>query len=103
MEKLLLTPEEAAQALGIGRSKLYRLLAQGSLESVKLGGSRRVSPEALREFVTWLYGIGDQGQVRGLSDGAPCVNVDAECRAKHLREESVMLANSDERRTGWTQ
>ena len=49
--RLLLTPEEAAQALGIGRTKLYRLLAEGFLPSVRIGGSRRISTEALDRFV----------------------------------------------------
>lgn len=51
MEKLLLTPEEAALALSIGRSKLYELLACGALRSVRIGASRRVPADALREFV----------------------------------------------------
>ena len=49
--RLLLTPEEAAQALGIGRTKLYRLLHEGFLPSVRIGGSRRISTEALDRFV----------------------------------------------------
>jgi excisionase family DNA binding protein len=52
--KLLLTPEEAARALGIGRTKLYELLATAKLPSVRIGGSRRVSVEALTEFVHCL-------------------------------------------------
>jgi len=51
MHKLLLTPEEAAKALSISRSKLYELLATGSLESVRIGTSRRISTLALDEFV----------------------------------------------------
>ena len=31
MDKLLLTPTEAADALGIGRSKVYELLRAGTL------------------------------------------------------------------------
>ena len=31
MDKLLLTPDEAAQVLGIGRSKVYELLASRQL------------------------------------------------------------------------
>jgi excisionase family DNA binding protein len=31
MDKVLLTPVEAARALGIGRSKLYELLQSGRL------------------------------------------------------------------------
>jgi excisionase family DNA binding protein len=52
--KLLLTPEEAARALGIGRTKLYELLATAKLPSVRIGGSRRVSVDALTEFVRRL-------------------------------------------------
>jgi excisionase family DNA binding protein len=51
---LLLTPEEAAQALRVGRSKVYDLMRSGALRSVKIGGSRRISATALAEFVTAL-------------------------------------------------
>ena len=51
---LLLTPEEAARALRVGRSKVYELMRSGQLRSVKLGGSRRVSTKALAEFVARL-------------------------------------------------
>lgn len=37
MDKLLLTPAEAAEALGIGRSKVYELLASGQLPAVRVG------------------------------------------------------------------
>jgi excisionase family DNA binding protein len=51
---LLLTPEEAAKALRVGRSKVYDLIRSGTLRSVKIGGSRRISATALAEFVTAL-------------------------------------------------
>jgi excisionase family DNA binding protein len=51
---LLLTPEEVAKALRVGRSKVYELIRSGSLRSVKIGGSRRISATALAEFVTSL-------------------------------------------------
>ena len=54
LPRILLTPEEAAQALGIGRTKLYALLATAKLPSVRIGGSRRVSVDALTEFVRRL-------------------------------------------------
>lgn len=54
MERLLLTAKEAADALGIGRSKVYELMMSGELESVRIGGSRRVPVEALRDFVNTL-------------------------------------------------
>jgi len=46
----LLSIEEAAQALGIGRSRLYDELAAGRLRSVKLGRRRLVPSSAIREF-----------------------------------------------------
>ncbi len=54
MEKLLLTPEEASEALSIGRSKLYELLADGTLESVVIGACRRVPRAAIEQFVDRL-------------------------------------------------
>ena len=51
MLKLLMTPEEAAESLSISRSKLYELLAAGEVESVRIGGSRRIPVDGLVEFV----------------------------------------------------
>jgi excisionase family DNA binding protein len=49
--KLLLTPEEAAEVLSLGRTTVYRLLAREALPSVKIGASRRIPFVALREYV----------------------------------------------------
>ena len=54
MDKVLLTPIEAAVALGIGRSKVYELLRSGALESVHIGRSRRVPTEAVHSFAMAL-------------------------------------------------
>lgn len=54
VSKLLYTPEEAAQALGISRSKLYVLLAAGDIASVQVGRSRRVRVATLERFVDSL-------------------------------------------------
>lgn len=51
---LLLTPEEAAAALGICRTKVYELMGTGKLESVRIGTSRRIAVAALEEFVQRL-------------------------------------------------
>ncbi|MER7500410.1 helix-turn-helix domain-containing protein [Nonomuraea pusilla] len=51
---LLLRPEEAAQSLGIGRTKIYELIRTGALRSVRIGALRRVPASALTEFVTHL-------------------------------------------------
>ncbi len=53
-DRLLLTAEEVAQALGIGRSKVYELMASGQLRSVAIGRLRRVPAERLAEFVARL-------------------------------------------------
>jgi excisionase family DNA binding protein len=52
--RLLLSPVEAARALSVSRSKLYRLLKQGRLESVHLDGNRRIPVSSLEAFVRSL-------------------------------------------------
>lgn len=54
-EKLLLTAEEAANVLSIGRTKVYELIALGELESVTVGRSRRVPVASLARFVERLH------------------------------------------------
>lgn len=54
MDKLMLTPEEAAEALGVGRSTLYDLLRLQEIPSVKIGRSRRIPVSALRDFADRL-------------------------------------------------
>lgn len=50
-ERVTLRPEEAAQRLGVSRTVVYRLIAEGRIRSLKIGRSRRVSVDALRAFV----------------------------------------------------
>lgn len=54
MDRLLLSPEEAAEVLSIGRTRLYHLLATGALRSVQIGRSRRIPAAGLTEFVARL-------------------------------------------------
>jgi excisionase family DNA binding protein len=54
MNKLLLTPEEAAEVLAIGRTRVYALMRSGDLMSVQIGHSRRVPVEALTTYVAAL-------------------------------------------------
>jgi len=54
VDRLLLTPAEAAQALGIGRTKVYELMASSALASVQIGRCRRVPRDALAELVLSL-------------------------------------------------
>lgn len=52
--KILLSVTEAADAVGVCRSKLYELLADGKLESVKIGARRLIPADALEAFVSDL-------------------------------------------------
>lgn len=74
---LLLTPEEAALRLGVGRTTLYRLLSTGDLRSVTIGRSRRVSAHALNAYVAALDGHTDArvppaDRAERHSDPLPC-------------------------------
>jgi excisionase family DNA binding protein len=55
VDKLLFTPREVAQLLGISRSSLYELLRRGEIASVRIGRSRRVPRAALSAFVDQLH------------------------------------------------
>ncbi|MFD1573280.1 helix-turn-helix domain-containing protein [Agromyces cerinus subsp. nitratus] len=50
----MLTPEEVADALGIGRSTVYDLMRLNAITSVKIGRSRRVPVSAVREYAERL-------------------------------------------------
>lgn len=67
MNKVLLRPQEAAAALGIGRSKLYELMAAGQLESVHIGTCRRIPRSALDSFVDELRHTSTSGTTESLS------------------------------------
>ena len=54
MTKLLLTAREAADVLGISRTKVYDLLRVGEIESVRIGGARRIPSDALTAYVERL-------------------------------------------------
>ncbi len=54
MEKLLVTPEEAAEVLGLGRSTVYELMRLRRLESVRIGACRRIPVGAIQDFVERL-------------------------------------------------
>jgi excisionase family DNA binding protein len=54
MNPLLLTAEEAAELLNIGRCKVYDLLRAGELESVKIGRLRRIPREAVHDYARRL-------------------------------------------------
>ncbi|CAN5291712.1 hypothetical protein BH09ACT12_BH09ACT12_05480 [soil metagenome] len=51
---LLLRVEEAALRLGIGRTSMYRLVMTGEVESVQIGGLRRIPAPCLLEYIDRL-------------------------------------------------
>ena len=53
-EKLLLTVSEAAEMLGLGRTKVYQLVTDGALDSVAIGRARRIPAIAVEQFVRRL-------------------------------------------------
>ncbi len=65
--KLLLSPAGAASALSISRSKVYRLLREGRLQSVMLDGNRRIPLASLVRLIDDLLDVaalGDNGSTR---------------------------------------
>lgn len=51
VEKLLLSPEEAAEILGVTRSTIYDLMRMRILASIKIGRRRLVPVQACKEMV----------------------------------------------------
>ena len=51
---VLLTAEEVAEILSVGRSTVFEVIAAGELRSVKIGRARRVTVAGVREFVAGL-------------------------------------------------
>jgi excisionase family DNA binding protein len=49
--RLLLRPDEAAQVIGVSRSRFYQLLSQGLIKSIRVGRSRRVPLAELQRWV----------------------------------------------------
>lgn len=55
-QKLLVSVEEAAQMLSIGRSLVYKLVMSKQVLSVKIGRNRRIPVFALEAFIVQLTG-----------------------------------------------
>ena len=50
-DRILLSVEDAAERLDIGRTMLYELIATGQIHTIHVGRLRKVPVEALREYV----------------------------------------------------
>ena len=53
-DPLLLTPEEAAKLLSVGRTTVYALIKAGDLRPVHIGRSCRISRAELERYVRML-------------------------------------------------
>jgi len=51
-QKLLLTIDEAADVLSLGRTYVYHLVMCNKIASVKLGRKRRIPISALQDFIS---------------------------------------------------
>lgn len=51
-QRLMLRPTEAADAIGVSRSKAYELIASGEIPSIRVGGCVRVPLAALQEWIS---------------------------------------------------
>lgn len=59
MDRVLLTAEEAADCLKVGRCKVYDLIRTGELQSIKIGRLRRIPVDAVREFASKILADAD--------------------------------------------
>lgn len=54
VERLLLSPGEAARLMGIGRTKVFELIRTGQLASLRIGRARRIPRPAIDAFIEAL-------------------------------------------------
>jgi excisionase family DNA binding protein len=50
-EPICVRVNEAASMIGVGRTKLYELIAAGEVETVKLGKATRITTASLHDLV----------------------------------------------------
>jgi len=53
-ERVLLTVEDAAERLNIGRTRMFALIKSGEIESVSIGRLRRIHPDAVEAYARRL-------------------------------------------------
>jgi len=61
VEKLLLTVDQTAAMLALGRTSVYKLMGQGELAYVKIGGSRRIRIGDIDALISRSYIGGSHG------------------------------------------
>ena len=56
-QRIVLTVEEAAERLEVGRTMVYALVRSGDIESIAIGRLRRIPIDALDEFIGRLRAV----------------------------------------------
>ena len=51
VEPICVKVNDAARMIGVGRTKLYELIALGEIEAIKLGKSTRITTASLKRLV----------------------------------------------------
>lgn len=52
--RVMLTPEQAAEAIGVGRTTMFALIKSGEIESVRIGRLRRVPLASIEAYTNRL-------------------------------------------------
>ncbi len=66
---ILFTTEEVGRLLEIGKCRVYDLIRQRELRSVKVGASRRISARALKEYVEHARGVSRRDEAAAGANG----------------------------------
>ena len=51
VEPICVKVNDAARMIGVGRTKLYELIASGEIEAIKLGKSTRITTTSLHKLI----------------------------------------------------
>jgi excisionase family DNA binding protein len=64
VSKLLITVNEAAASLSVGRPKMWQLVMTGEVPSIKIGASRRIPVRALEDYVQRQLAAAEEERIR---------------------------------------
>ena len=65
MDRLTISVNEAAKALGLGRTSIYAMIGDGRLEAFKLGRRTLIRMDSIKRIVATPPGFGPARQENG--------------------------------------